>query len=274
MHYFLAYELRRIYKLGVVIEMKKSIQITGLPVISISEGNQVGKIKSLVINPEKGSVDFLTIEHEDLQVSAKAIPFKKIVGIGEYAVTIENENAIIDLNEIPIANQLVNRKIKIKNTKVLTRKGELLGEAKEYFIDQETGNILGMEIKVNDDHVILSSPYVVTFGKDIIIVKEDASSYFLQSPEDLENENGLQEIAATAEEVSNVEEEETGDKDLQVLKEKQIELLNGKELLKDIYNKDGVLLFPAGTILTPEHIKKAQEEGPSVFVELSMSVKA
>lgn len=252
--------------------MKKSIQITGLPVISISEGNQVGKVKSLVINPDKGSVDFLTIEQEDLQVSAKAIPFKKIVGIGEYAVTIENENAIIDLNEIPIANQLVNKKIKIKNTKVLSRKGELLGEAKEFFIDHETGNILGMEIKVNDENVILSSTYVVTFGKDIMIVKEDASSHFLQSPEELERETELQEIAAANEEDSITEEE--NNKDIQALKEKQIEILNGKKLLKDIYNQDGELLFSEGTILTPEHIKKAQEEGPGVFVDLSMNVEA
>ena len=60
--------------------MKKSVQINGLPIISIADGNQVGKVKSLVINPDKGSVDFLTIEHEDFQVSVKAIPFKKIVG--------------------------------------------------------------------------------------------------------------------------------------------------------------------------------------------------
>ena len=45
-----------------------------------------------VINPDR-IVDFLTIEHEDF-VSVKAIPFK-IIGIGEYAVTVESENAVI-----------------------------------------------------------------------------------------------------------------------------------------------------------------------------------
>lgn len=93
--------------------MKKSTEITGLPIISIQEGQEIGTVKTLVINPEKGSIDFLTIEHEDWQVSVKAIPFKKIIGIGEYAVTVESDRAVIDLNEIPIANQLVNKKIRI-----------------------------------------------------------------------------------------------------------------------------------------------------------------
>ena len=38
--------------------MKKSTEILGLPIISISEGMEIGKVKSLVINPEKGSLRF------------------------------------------------------------------------------------------------------------------------------------------------------------------------------------------------------------------------
>lgn len=261
--------------------MKKSIQINGLPIISIADGNQVGKVKSLVINPDKGSVDFLTIEHEDFQVSVKAIPFKKIIGIGEYAVTVGSENAVIDLNEIPIANQLVNKKIKITNTKVMTRKGELIGEVQEYFIDDETGHILGMELRVGDDVVYLSSKAVVTFGKDIIIVTEDATSSFLNSSEELEGgaapvekkkgdaEGLIEEIAET-----KVSDSPKEDDEVKALKAKQIELLAGKKVTKNIYGKNGEVLFYAGTVLTPEQIEKAQEEGPSIVVELSMNVEA
>lgn len=253
--------------------MKKSTQITGLPIISISDGNQVGKVKSLVINPDKGSVDFLTIEHEDFQVSVKAIPFKKVVGIGEYAVTVDSESAVIDLNEIPIANQLVNKKIKITNTRVMTRKGELIGEVNEYFVDQDTGHILGMQLKLPNKEVALSSESVVTYGKDIIIVKEDATSYFLNSVEELEGKaddaDEWFEEFPTAEVASSVEDDE-----VKALKEKQIELLVGKTLTKDVYDKNGTILFNEGTVLTIEQIQKAQEEGPGIVVELSMNVEA
>ena len=166
-------------------EMKTSTEILGLPIISIAEGEEIGKVKSLVINPEKGSIDFITIEHEDWQVSVKAIPFKKVIGIGEYAVTIEGENSIIDLNEIPIANQLVNKKIKIMDAKVMTRKGELLGTVGEFFANEENGNVIGMVVQMPDRDVILPAETVLTFGKEILIVSEDASSHYLDTAEQL-----------------------------------------------------------------------------------------
>lgn len=266
--------------------MKKSTQISGLPIINISDGNQVGKVKSLVINPDKGSVDFLTIEHEDWQVSVKAIPFKKVVGIGEYAVTIESENAVIDLNEIPIANQLVNKKIKIINTKIMTRKGELIGEVQEYFVDQDSGHILGMQLTAGSKQVALASDSVVTFGKDIIIVKEDAAAYFLDSVDKLESNEVEIEVAKLEEEVTTLldeikiedkedtkDTEDIEDKEMKELKQKQIELLNGKKLVNDIFDKHGNILFPAGTILNEEDVEKAQEKGPGVVIDLSMNVE-
>lgn len=253
--------------------MKKSTEISGLPIISISDGNQVGTVKSLVINPDKGSVDFLTIEHEDFQVSVKAIPFKKVVGIGEYAVTVDSESAVIDLNEIPIANQLVNKKIRITNTKVMTRKGELIGEAVEYFVDQDTGHILGMQLKLSEKEVALSSDQVVTYGKDIIIVQEDVSAHFLDSVQELV---GKIEMATEAndlvDELSSILPSE--DEEVNALKEKQIELLSGKRLTKSVLDKNGNILFLEGTILAREQILQAQEEGPSIVVELSMNVEA
>ncbi|WP_102345393.1 PRC-barrel domain-containing protein [Bacillus sp. Marseille-P3661] len=282
--------------------MKKSIEILGLPIISISDGQQVGLVKSLVINPDKGSIDFLTIEHEDWQVSVKAIPFKKVVGIGEYAVTVESENAIIDLNEIPIANQLLNKKIKINGTKVMTRKGQLIGEVSEFYIDEDNGNILGAMLKLSNSEVALPSECVLTYGKDIIIVKEDAQSSFLSSIEDLGHEpssvidevipsNRLNELedsshmtASAIESIlDEVKEESILDTDVkadrpntstevQAIKAKQIELLMGKTVTKDIYDKSGVLLVANGTVLSEEEIIRVQEEGPSVVVELSMNV--
>ncbi|MCA1031921.1 PRC-barrel domain-containing protein [Bacillus timonensis] len=275
--------------------MKKSVQIVGLPIISIIDGQEVGKVKSLVINPEKGSIDFLTIEHEDWQVSVKAIPFKKVVGIGEYAVTVESESAVIDLNEIPIANQLVNKKIKITSTRVMTRKGELLGEVLEYYVDEDTGNILGTLLKIQNKEVALASNMVLTYGKDIVIVKEDSSSHFLESVEYLEKP-GAKNSSINAEVEEKVTQTKTDkklefktdpfddvqlhtevDKDqdeVEALKQRQIEILKGKMVMKDILNKDGEVLISEGTILSSDHITKAQEEGPSVVVELSMNVEA
>lgn len=274
--------------------MKKSNQIVGLPIISISDGQEIGSVKSLVINPDKGSIDFLTIEHEDWQVSVKAIPFKKVVGIGEYAVTVESESAIIDLNEIPIANQLVNKKIKINGTRVMTRKGMLIGEVGEYYVDEDNGFILGMSLNLSDREVALASNSVLTYGKDIIIVRENAESYFLDSVEQLKDLSKKQQTDAELLEnpASSMNEPNSGtlevkgedplegiqektapiNGEVQAIKDKQIEILRGKKVIKDIYDKDGNLLLARGVILGKEEIMKAQDAGPSVVVELSMHV--
>lgn len=240
--------------------MRTSAQMLGLPIISISEGLEIGTVKSLVINPEKGSVDFLTIEHEDWQVSVKAIPFKKVIGIGEYALTVDSEGAVIDLNEIPIANQLVNKKIKITDARVMTRKGELLGSVLEFFTDEENGHVIGMLIKIKDKEVILPSETVLTFGKDILIVTEDAPSYFLDNPNQLLNSDDVEEGMFLDEGME--------------IKNKQIELLKGKKLIRNVEDPSGNILFAEGSVLSEEDIRHAQEVGPGVLVGLSMNVEA
>ncbi|TXC90107.1 photosystem reaction center subunit H [Metabacillus litoralis] len=258
--------------------MKKSTEVVGLPIISISDGLELGNVKSLVVNPEKGTVDFLTVEHEDWQVSVKAIPFSKVIGIGEFAVTIDSDNVIIDLNEIPIANQLVNKRIKITDTRVITRKGQLLGEAKEYFLDEDNGVIIGLQLLVNDQHVFIKSENVLTFGKDILVVNEETAENLLHSEHELVKQPESDEPVAEEliEDLIPQEEdkfEDLNNQQIEVIKEKQIKLLEGKVVIKDILASDSTVLIAKDTVLTKEDIQKAQNEGPSTFVELSMNTE-
>ena len=321
--------------------MKSSAQIIGLPIISISDGVQIGIVKTLVINPEKGSIDFLIIEHEDWQINVKAIPFKKVVGIGEFALTIESGNAVIDLTEIPIANQLVSKKIEIKNTRIMTRIGELLGDVNEYYVNDDTGLVIGMKIIIDNGEKVLSSKYVLTYGKDMIIVNEEASNHYLEQAEDLDsnrsnnnqnnrfdeviekpkenvieeilpdskkddiedlivksqkddiedliqeseplNHNSADDISETIndsvgdtvqETITDIEDNvEEKDEKLDDLKRKQIDVLNGKTLIRTIYDSKGQILFKEGTTLTSDDILKAQEDGPQTVVKLSMNVE-
>ncbi|ASS98684.1 MULTISPECIES: PRC-barrel domain-containing protein [Geobacillus] len=255
--------------------MKTSAQIMGLPIISIADGAQIGAVKSFVINPDKGSIDFFTIEQEDVQLSLKAIPFKKVIGIGEFAVTVANVHDVIDLAEIPIANQLVNKQIRIKNTKAITRKGQLLGEVYEFFLNEETGDIVGIALRLENGEAVLPADQVLTYGKDIVIVSDDAKdalvadASMLTQQQKIETESdGISDhIHHAAETAENIEA-------LESLREKQVALLAGKRVVKDIYDLKGELLFPAGTTLREEDVRRAQEAGPSVIVDVSMNVEA
>ncbi|KMK93970.1 PRC-barrel domain-containing protein [Rossellomorea marisflavi] len=249
--------------------MKKSTEIQSLPIINISDGSEIGKVRSLVVNPEKGSVDFLTVEHEDWQISVRAIPFKKVVGIGEYAVTVEHENAVIDLNEIPIANSLVNKKIRVADARLMTRKGQMIGEIVEFHVDDESGAIRTLEVKSKSDSYYLDSPHVLTWGKDIVIVKEDAAEYFRETLVEVE----MDDVPTPQEAVAMQEAAATQADGLKDIESRQMELLVGRQTAEDIFSLEGELLVPKGSELTRADIQSVKEAGPSVFVELTMNIR-
>ena len=248
--------------------MKSSTQVIGLPVISIQNGVQLGQVKSLVVNPEKGTVDFFIVDQENWEISMKAIPFRHVIGIGEFAVTVEEEKAVLDLNVIPIANELVNKKIAIKQAKVMTRKGQLLGEATEFYIDEETGKITGIEVQIGSDVRIVRADHVITYGKELLIVHEHAQQELVSNADALLSLKGTQ-VEPLIEQMLP----ETAGNELDELRQKQMEMLTGKRLLKDIVDANGQVLIPKDTVLTREHVIRAQEEGPDVVIELSMNVE-
>ncbi|KGP90921.1 photosystem reaction center subunit H [Pontibacillus chungwhensis BH030062] len=329
--------------------MKRSHEITELPIISIVDGKEVGRVKSLVINPDEGHVDFLTIEHKEWQVSVKAIPFKKVIGVGEYAVTIESNTAILDLDEIPIANELINKKVKIIGSKVMTRKGQLIGEVTEYYVNDDTGKVIATSVQMGDQEVVLDSTSVVTYSEHMTIVSEKALTQYVTTLEELTGEpSGPQEqpadssqqetvaqepvavaadekvkqtvpakedelegtlisegttgewsqdespspqlelveevtpegevasgslISDEVEEVLEEEEKEKPASKLEGIHNKQLELLKGKVVQKDIVDSRGNILFNEGDQLTEDDVKLAQDQGPSVVVDLTMSVE-
>ncbi|NNU95881.1 PRC-barrel domain-containing protein [Anoxybacillus sp. EFIL] len=248
--------------------MKSSTQVIGLPVISIQNGVQLGQVKSLVLNPEKGTVDFLIVDQENWEISMKAIPFRNVIGIGEFAVTVEEERAVLDLNVIPIANELVNKKIAIKQAKVMTRKGQLLGEATEFYIDEETGQITGIEVQIGNESRIVRADHVITYGKELLIVHEDAQQTAASDVSELLSLKGTQ-VEPLIEQIAP----KTVETELDELRRKQIDMLTGKRVLKDIVDANGQIFISKDTILTKEHIIRAQEEGPDVVIELSMNVE-
>ncbi|MHB1167185.1 MAG: PRC-barrel domain-containing protein [Carboxydocellales bacterium] len=156
--------------------MKRSEEVLGLSIISISDGREVGQVKDLVVNPDQGAVECLVVENGNRYLGVKVIPFKELEGVGEYAVTVASESAIVDLSEVPHVSSLMERNVQIKGTKVLTKKGRLVGEVSEYIVDEDssgqiTGCLMFTKNGINNNKFIPRDS-VVTFGKEILIVVE------------------------------------------------------------------------------------------------------
>lgn len=184
-------------KEGIFI-MKKTQRILGLPIISISDGLEVGKVKSIIINADRGAIDYIVVDSGIQIFSARVIPTEDVLGIGEYALTVENEGVITDINRIPAAIQLLQNDIRVKGTKVLTKKGRLIGEIGDIYIeDNDNCKITGLEFiaDITQKQIrLIPRDSVITFGKNLTVVKEDVESSLLDTPAQLDSDLGFSEF--------------------------------------------------------------------------------
>ncbi|PGT87733.1 MULTISPECIES: PRC-barrel domain-containing protein [Bacillaceae] len=151
--------------------MKKAKELLHLPVISISEGKQLGMIKDLIINPEDKSVNYLIIGQDDWQVSLNALTYDNVVGVGDSAVMIEKKNSIIGLDDIPFLNKMVP----LIGSQVITRGGEHSGVISDYYFNEENGHLESLLIHSANNKFFLPIENVLYLGKERVITNETSS---------------------------------------------------------------------------------------------------
>ncbi len=269
--------------------MKKSVDIIGQPVISITEGKEFGNVKDLLINYTNGTIAALVIDDGKWYLGAKLVPFNTITGLGESAVTINNSSDIATATGNTEFEKLFEAGIKIIGTKVLTKGGKIQGKINEILIDN-SGKIDSCEMeKVDGEVVQLPAQNVVTFGKEVVIISdsnEAESTAVTQSVEIIETSPvqpeqiseppvedsapALQaEVEATTEEVQ--EKEQPVDDSAKKFDDKHRKFLLGKKASRRIETDNGVLIVEQGGDITEEVLQKAKLAGK--FVELSMNIQ-
>lgn len=289
--------------------MKKTQKILGLPIISISDGTEVGKVKSIIINAEKGAIDYIVVDSGIQIFSARVIPNEDVLGIGEYALTIENEGVITDISRIPAAIQLLQKDIHVKGTKVLTKKGRLIGEIGDIYIDENDNcKITGLEFiaDITQKKIrLIPSDSVITLGKNLTVVKEDVEASLLDTPMQLgtedrfgdfekKNNSVLEEdyrvsiadtvISTSGEDIykeANIEEQieekpqpETKETDNAAIlfEQRQRQYLKGRSSTKTITDNLGNIIIGEGMLIDDIAIDAAKAKGK--LIELVMNNRA
>lgn len=250
--------------------MKKSQEIVGLPVFSIVDGKEVGQVKDLVVNPEEGAIEFLLVNGGNWYVGARVLPFRAVLGIGKHAVTTESEGQLVSLNESSSANALLQRGIKVKGNKVLTRKGNLVGVVSEYEIDENTGKVSSLDLKSMDDeavHSTITANNVLTFGKDVLVIEDRAVE---KGPDRGTESNAGAAIPAESGEAQGVSDAKESDA-AKLFVERQKQFLMGKKVTRDVKDDQGNVLIAEGTTVDDQVLVIAENSGK--LVELSQNAK-
>ncbi len=149
---------------------KKSVEISGLPVISITEGRELGISKTLVIDARRGAVAAITIEDEDWYRGVKLLPYSSVIAIGRDALTVTSSENILTLEDASDFEAMLDANIRILGTKAITKTGTINGKVTEIFI-AEDGVVEKVQITRNDgsEYEIMSDEISI-FGKQVTVI--------------------------------------------------------------------------------------------------------
>jgi len=173
--------------------MKKSKRFSSLSVISLEEGQQIGTVKGLIVDPAGKKVAALVIEQKGWFKEQRFIPYHKVHSAGNDAITIEKNSCVEKASNLAEIVKLLKDKINVIGSKIVAENGTVLGYVDEYYVDLETGAIAGLEFSGNlIDSVIkgrafLDIAHVRTIGKDVTIITDEGIENIFKL------EGGLQE---------------------------------------------------------------------------------
>ncbi len=154
---------------------KKSVEILNLPVISITEGRELGMSKTLLIDAKNGQVAAITIEDEDWYRGVKLLPYSSVIAIGHDAVTITSSENILTLEDASDYEAMLDANIRIIGTKAITKSGTIQGKVSEIYIG-DGGKIEKVAIIASDGtESEIMADQISIFGKQVTVIDPPAS---------------------------------------------------------------------------------------------------
>ena len=279
--------------------MKKTAEILGLPVISITEGKELGHVKELVVNAAAGTVAAIVVDDGKWYLGAKLLPFGAVAGIGEYALTIDSSSHVISITAAPELEALLAANVKVIGSKVLTRSGRIQGKVTEFNFDL-SGKIASCEIEESTGNVVqINGQQVITYGKEVLVISEGSGEKVeprvanpqpnvvesvnvqpvvpvvpvVQQPANHPAEDNaptVTVVAAATAQSAPVPNDPPTDDSARKFDEKHRKYLLGKKANRRIETDSGMVIVEQGGEITEEVLQKAKLAGK--FVELSMSI--
>ena len=274
---------------------KKSVEILNLPIISITEGRELGMSKTLLIDAKNGVVAAITIEDEDWYRGVKLLPYSSVIAIGHDAVTITSSENILTLEDASDYEAMMDANIRIIGTKAITKSGTIQGKVSEIYIG-DGGKVEKCAIVAPDgSESEITAEQISIFGKQVTVIdptdeeekktnpvtaavppapkvagKPAPATEPVKAPAPAPAPKAEEKPAPAPEAKPEPAKpaESAADK---ATEERHRRFLLGKKAARDIKTDSGVLIVKAGGDITEEVLQKAKLANK--FIELSMNIQ-
>ena len=214
------------------------------PVMSITEGIELGTVSDIIIDGENKKVIAFGITKDKLFYKAlRVIPFEKISSINEDNILVMSSKDIISYKDFNLdLEKILQDRINILNTICLSG-GKKCGTVTEYTIDEQ-GNILNCKI-IYEKTVNVQD--INIFAKDYTIMKNTDNTEVISTKKITKQNESIQKTTVTQSTNKNTNNEKNiDDKDL------NYKLYLNRKIKEQLTVNNKT--YPAGTVLTKQII--------------------
>jgi uncharacterized protein YrrD len=126
----------------------RGTDLTGLPIVSISDGDDLAEVKDVVYGPEQGALLGFTLNKRGFfSGTMKAVlAYDDVAAIGRDAVMVDDSTAVTEGGESlsKVVEESTERNV--LGNEVLTDAGRRLGEVVDIVVEVTNGEVVGYEL--------------------------------------------------------------------------------------------------------------------------------
>ncbi len=161
--------------------MYKGGQILGRKIVAYGTGEQVGRVQDLIFDHQSNQVLGLLIDEGSWFGKARVVPMSAVQSIGIDSVIINTKDAIVNAEDIPEVQAILDHKKILKNCKIMTENGQDLGTFLDIYFDGHTGALSGYEVSgglfadIYSGRSFVPAPLTLKIGKEYAFVENEVA---------------------------------------------------------------------------------------------------
>ncbi len=149
-------------------------KIIGMNVLEGISGTKIDVIKNIIVDPENGKILAFLVSKNFFWQTNRVISFKDVVEIFADGVLIKNRDSIVDVKEVFKLDDILNKKIFLIGSSVMTQNGKKIGLLEDFLFDTLFQNILTVTVKkmFSSEKRIISSERILSILHKKVIIRD------------------------------------------------------------------------------------------------------
>lgn len=163
--------------------MKTLRELKGLSVLTLEEGERLGQVRDLILDPASAHVLALVLDRRAPGGEPQVVATANVRHVGSAAITVEDRSSLVPLSRIPRFQDLARARRPIEGRMVISEDGQRLGQVGDLQVDETNFRAVSLILRSTFKRGrIIPIEQVRTIGADAIVVRAAAPAMVPPGP--------------------------------------------------------------------------------------------